>query len=100
MLEVKKFDAAEVIEDAEDVVAFLNAAVEDGGISELPRALGTVARSKGMSDVAARSGLGRESLYKALSGSGNPTVDTLARVIEACGLEVHLTFTVCDAVTM
>ena len=80
------------------MVAFLNAAVEDGGISELPRALGTVAHSKGMADVATRSGIRRESLYKALSASANPTVDTLASLIEACGLEVHLSFSVREAV--
>ena len=93
MLEVREFDAANYINDPLDAAEFLNAAIEEGGLAELPRALGTVARALGMTDIARKAGLGRESLYKALGETGNPTISTLEKVIKACGFEVHVSFT-------
>lgn len=83
------WDPADYLEDASDVVAYLEAAFEDGDPQVIAGALGDVARSKGMTAVAAKSGLGRESLYKALSRDGNPGFATVLSVLEALGLRLH-----------
>lgn len=71
------------------MVAYLEAALEDGDAAVIAAALGDVARAKGMTTVARNAGLGRESLYKALSPNGNPAFATVLRVIEALGLKLH-----------
>ncbi len=63
--------------------AYLNAAFEDGDSALIAAALGDIARAEGMSKVAKRSGLGRESLYKALSPDGNPALGTILKVMRA-----------------
>ena len=83
------WDPADYLEDAGDVVAYLEAAFEDGDPQVIAGALGDVARSRGMTAVAARSGLGRESLYKALSRDGNPGFATVLSVLAALGLRLH-----------
>ena len=83
------WDPADYLEDASDVVAYLEAAFEDGDPQVIAGALGDVARSKGMTAVAAKSGLGRESLYKALSRDGNPGFATVLSVLAALGLRLH-----------
>ena len=79
------FDAAEFLADDETQLAYLNAALAEGNAQAMVAALGTVARARGMSRVAKRSGLGRESLYKALSDSGNPAFATILGVASALG---------------
>lgn len=71
------------------MAAYLAAAFEDGDPSVITAALGDIARAKGMTQVARKAGLGRESLYKALSPNGNPELATVLRVIEALGLKLH-----------
>ena len=83
------WDPADYLRDSSDVVAYLEAAFEDGDPQTIAGALGDVARSKGMTAVAAKSGLGRESLYKALSRDGNPGFATVLSVLEALGLRLH-----------
>ena len=83
------WDPADYLEDSGDVVAYLEAAFEDGDPQVIAGALGDVARSKGMTAVAAKSGLGRESLYKALSRDGNPGFATVLGVLKALGLRLH-----------
>ncbi len=83
------WDPADYLEDASDVVAYLEAAFEDGDPQVIAGALGDVARSRGMTAVAAKSGLGRESLYKALSRDGNPGFATVLSVLTALGLRLH-----------
>ena len=73
----------------EAMVTYLEAALEDGDAAVIAAALGDVARAKGMTKVARKAGLGRESLYKALSPNGNPEFATVLRVIEALGLKLH-----------
>lgn len=68
---------------------FIQATLEDGDPRLLAEALGIVARSKGMAQVAEETGLSRESLYKALSINGNPTLDTLMRVLKALGIRLR-----------
>ncbi len=71
------------------MAAYLEAAFEDGDSAVVTAALGDIARAKGMTRVARKAGLGRESLYKALSPNGNPEFATVLRVMEALGLKLH-----------
>lgn len=86
----RPWDPAEHLEDVSDVVAYLEAAFEDGDPHVIVGALGDAARSKGMTKVAAQSGRGRESLYKALSRDGNPGFATVLSVIQALGLRLQI----------
>ena len=70
-------------------VAYIEAALEDGDPGVVAAALGDVARARGMSKVARQAGLGRESLYKALSPGGNPEFATILRVVNALGLRLR-----------
>jgi probable addiction module antidote protein len=89
-LKTYKWDPARHIKTEKDVAAYLEAAFEDGDPSIITEVLGDIARSQGMTKLAKRTGLGRESLYKALSRDGNPRLDTLLRITRALGL--RLTF--------
>jgi probable addiction module antidote protein len=82
------FDPAEHIETEEDVFYYLEAAMEGNDPKHIARALGDVARSKGMTEIARKTGLGRQALYTALSENGNPTLETLLAVLSALGLEL------------
>ena len=81
-----RFDAADFLETPEDVVAYLDVVLESGDPAEFAHALGTVARSKGMTEIAKTSGVTRESLYRALSKDGDPRLSTLFGVISSLGL--------------
>jgi probable addiction module antidote protein len=83
------WDPAEHLETDEDIAAYLEAALEEGDPSLVAAALGDIARAKGMTQLARETGLGRESLYKALSPSGNPEFTTIMKVISALGLKLH-----------
>ena len=84
-----RWDAVAHLDSEETMVAYLEAALEDGDAAVIAAALGDVARAKGMTKVARRAGVGRESLYKALSPNGNPEFATVLRVVEALGLKLH-----------
>lgn len=88
-LRTTRFDPASHLETANDVVAYLEAALDDGDPQLVAAALGDIARARGMTEVARRAGLGRESLYKALSPSGNPELATVLKVLDALGLRLH-----------
>lgn len=83
------WDPAEHLKSEEDMAAYLEAALEEGDPNLVAAALGDIARAKGMSQVAREAGLGRESLYKALSPSGNPEFATILKVVAALGLQLH-----------
>lgn len=85
----KPWDPAEHLKTEEDMAAYLEAALEEGDPALVAAALGDIARAKGMTQVARDTGLGRESLYKALSASGNPEFATVMKVIAALGLKLH-----------
>ncbi len=85
----RPWDAADYLEAEEDMVAYLEAAFDDGDPSLIAAALGDIARAKGMPMVAADAGLGRESMYKALSPDGNPEFATVLKVMRALGLRLH-----------
>lgn len=87
-LKVIPFDPAAHLETQDDILYYLEAAMEGNDAKHIASALGDVARSKGMSDIARKTGLGRQALYNALSENGNPTLETLTAVLGALGLEL------------
>jgi probable addiction module antidote protein len=93
-LKTRPFDAAEYLEDDQAIVEYLEEALkvatEDSDPAFLAHALGTVARARGMSQIAKDSGLSRESLYKALGAEGNPEFGTILRVLQALGLKLSI----------
>jgi probable addiction module antidote protein len=90
-LKTTVWDPAEHFETEEDIAAYLEAAFEEGDPSLIAAALGDIARAKGMAQIAHDAGLGRESLYKALSPDGNPEFATILKVVNALGLKLHAT---------
>ena len=76
---------------AGDIAAYLQAVFEDGDPELVSHALGVVARSEGMAEIARRTGLGRQSLYKALSAEGRPEFATILKVVRALGLKLTVT---------
>ena len=89
LVNTRPWDPAEYLETTDDVIAYLEAAFEDGDPCVIAAALGDVARRRGMTSVAAKAGLGRESLYKALSRDGNPGFATVLNVLAAMGLRLY-----------
>lgn len=89
---IQNYDVADHLRTPEEMAAYLEACIAepDGDASFVAKALGDIARAKGMSEVARETGLGRESLYKALSAEGNPQFDTILRVAKALGLEISV----------
>jgi probable addiction module antidote protein len=85
-----RWDAAANLKTAEDVANYLEAVFEEGDPALVAAALGDVARSKGMTKIAKATGLGRESLYKALSREGNPELATVLKVMHALGLKLKV----------
>jgi probable addiction module antidote protein len=85
------FDPAHHLETVEDIICYLEAAMEGNDARHIASALGDVARSKGMTEIAKRTGLGRQALYSALSENGNPTLETLMAVLSALGLRLSVT---------
>ena len=85
-----RFDIAEHLRTPEEMAAYLEACLEeaDGDAAFIAKALGDIARAKGMAQVARDAGLSRESLYKALSGDRSPSFDTILKVIGALGLKL------------
>lgn len=84
-----RWDSAEYLKTEEDMAHYLDACMEEAGDDPafIARALGTIARARGMTQVARDAGVSRESLYRALSGEGNPDL----KVVKALGLKLHVT---------
>jgi probable addiction module antidote protein len=87
-LKLLPYDSADLIETEEDIRDYLVIAMEGNDAKHIASALGVVARSKGMTEIAKKTGLGRQALYNALSENGNPTLETLTTVLTALGLEL------------
>lgn len=83
------WDPAEHLETEEDMAIYLEAALEEGEPALVAAVLGDIARARGMTQLARDTGLGRESLYKALSPNGNPEFSTILKVVNALGLRLH-----------
>lgn len=88
VLKTTKWDPAEYLDSDEAIEEFLVAVFEDGTPAEIASALGVVARARGMTQLAAETGLSRPALYKALSGDGNPGLDTIMKVLAALGMRL------------
>ena len=90
-LNLRKWDSAEHLKTSEDMALYLEACFEEAGddAAFIAKALGNIARAKGMSQLSKDTGLGRESLYKALSGEGNPSFATILKVTTALGIRLH-----------
>jgi probable addiction module antidote protein len=86
-----RYDVADHLRNPKEMAAYLDACLEeaDGDAAFIARALGDIARAKGMAQVARTTGLSRESLYKALSGDRSPSFDTILKVVAALGLKLH-----------
>ncbi len=82
------WDVSEHLETREDMAAYLDSALEDGDPALISAVLGDIARAKGMTEIAEKTGLGRTSLYKALSPDGHPEFATIMKVIDALGLQL------------
>ncbi len=88
-LKLKPFDAAKYIESPQDEAELLNDALATAHAGYIAAALGAVARARGMTDLAEKTGLNRQALYSALSKDGNPTLDTIMRISCALGIELR-----------
>src|SRR5437868_7809924 len=90
-ISTSRYDVAEHLRTPKEMAAYLEACLEeaDGDAAFIAKALGDIARAKGMTQVARETGLSRESLYKALSGDRSPSFDTILKVIQALGLRLR-----------
>lgn len=90
-LTLRRWDSAEHLKTEADMADYLNTCLEEAGDDPafIARALGVIARARGMTQVAKDTGLSRESLYRALSGEGNPEFATIMKVMKALGMKLH-----------
>ena len=89
--ELKKFDVVEFLEDEEDIQEYLNAAIEEDDTKYLFKALGNIARARNISQLSKEVGMSRAGIYKALSGEGNQSFQTVSKITKALGLKLHFT---------
>ena len=87
-IKVTAFDVSEYLKDEASIAAYLSAVVEEGDSKLLISAIGDIAKARGMSKIASESGLGRESLYKALNSDAKPRFDTILKVLNALGVSI------------
>jgi len=90
VVKLKKFDPSEFLDDDEVVAEYLTAALEDPNPDVFLAAVGNVAKARGMSSIAKQSGLGRESLYKALAPGAKPRYDTMLRLLQSLGVKISV----------
>lgn len=88
-VQLTRFDITEHLDSEEAIAEYINAVIEEGDFSLYVAALGDIARARGMTQVAEKAGLGRESLYKALAPGANPRFETIMKVTDALGLKLH-----------
>jgi len=88
VVKLRPFDPAEHLQTEEDILYYLEAAMEGNDPGHIASALGDVARSRGMTEIARKARVGRQALYGALSETGNPTLETLTAVLKALGLQL------------
>ncbi len=85
------FDAAEYLDSEEVIAEYLNAALEDENPDVFLTAIGDIAKARGMAQLAKDTGLGRESLYKAIAPGAKPRYDTVLKLVRALGVDLHVT---------
>ena len=86
--DLPEFDVAEWLPDEAAVAEYLTVVMEENDPAALAKALGTIARARGMTEIAAKAGIGREALYKALREGASPRYETIARVFQALGVKL------------
>lgn len=91
-IETTRWDVQDYLRTPEDCALYIQAAIEEAGDDPafIAKALGDVARARGMTSIARNTGLSRESLYKALSGDRSPDFETVLKVLGALGLRLHV----------
>ncbi|MDR1179152.1 MAG: putative addiction module antidote protein [Spirochaetales bacterium] len=89
-MKIDKWDPAEFIDTKEDVIAHLSVALEDGDMEFLLKTMGHIARSEGMAQIARELGVTREGLYKSLSTSGNPSFETVLKLLDILGFRLKI----------
>ena len=87
---IRKWDSSEFLEDKEEINAYLQVAFESGDPRQITKALGNAAKAQGMIDIANKTGITREHLYTGLSVNGNPTLQTLTKVIDTLGYQLSV----------
>ena len=90
-MKLKKFDVVDFLDNDEALIEYLNAALEENDPAFFAKAIGDVARAKGMTSVSESTGLGRQALYRSLSSDGNPRIDTLFKVLETLNVRLAVT---------
>jgi probable addiction module antidote protein len=90
-MKVSKFDVSEYLEDEEMISEYLSAILEEGNQDALLLAIGNIAKARGMKQIAETTGLGRESLYKALTPGAKPRFETISKVLNAIGVQLTAT---------
>jgi probable addiction module antidote protein len=88
-VKLTKWDVVKHLQTEDDMIGYLDACLAENDPTLIAAALGDIARARGMTQVAHDTGLSRESLYRALSGEGNPEFSTIIRVVKALGLSLH-----------
>ena len=89
-IETKAWDVTEHLDSEAAIAAYLDAVFEDGDPMLIKAAIGDVARARGMTEIAAKAGITRAGLYKALSETGNPSFETIASVMKALGVRLSV----------
>ena len=89
-MKIKKFDVVDFLDNDKAIIEYLNAALDEGDSDFFVKAVGDIARAKGMMKVAKSSGLGRQNLYRSLSRGGNPRIGTLFRVLDALDIRLSV----------
>ncbi len=90
MVTISDWDASKFLNNEDDIIAYLNAVMEYDDPALFQQAIGNVAKARGMAQVAKEAGVGRESLYKSLSAQGNPSFQTILKVVKALGGHINI----------
>ena len=86
----RKFDVSKYLDNPEAIKEYLEIMLEENGVEGFQRGLGHVAKAYGMTEIAKKANVGRESLYKSLSETGKPRLDTISNVLKVLGLQLSI----------
>lgn len=89
-MKTTQFDASQYLDSDEMISEYMKTVIEENDPKLFMMALGAVAKAKGMAEIARKTGLGRESLYKAVNGNRSPKIDTVNKILNACGLALDV----------
>ena len=89
-LKVKEWNVLDYLETEEDIAEFLEAALEENDVEYFIKAIGTVAKARGINEMALKMGVNRESLYKSFNGKSKPRFETIMKALDALGLKMNI----------